>query len=338
MIQSPSDSKVYRLITLKNDLEVLLIQRPKEDGDENETASSSSEDSENDNESEDEDSGNESEDGNGNNSKQASVALSVGIGSYCDGVEVPGLAHFLEHMLFMGSEKYPKENAFESFLSKHGGESNGMTESEHTVYMYEIHPDFLKPSLDIFAQLFIAPLFRKEACERERHAIESEFRQAQQNDAVRLEQIIRHTTNDTLLSQCGWGNESSLAGTTVPAAMETLFHSKYSSNLMKLVIQGHDTIDEMESWVREMFSEIVNHNVKIPTFNIPETYPWPVQNMLKKTVFNIVPVKDIHFLNLHWFLPSQVNKYRSNPGRPTSITVFKKIGVTVFIQYNDYIL
>lgn len=40
----------------------------------------------------------------------------MGVGSYSDPSEIQGLAHFVEHMVFMGSEKYPKENEFDSFI------------------------------------------------------------------------------------------------------------------------------------------------------------------------------------------------------------------------------
>lgn len=39
-----------------------------------------------------------------------------------------GLSHYLEHMLFMGSKKYPDENEYDSYLTKHGGASNAFTE------------------------------------------------------------------------------------------------------------------------------------------------------------------------------------------------------------------
>lgn len=38
----------------------------------------------------------------------------------CDPAELPGLAHFCEHMLFLGTEKYPVENEYPRFLSEHG--------------------------------------------------------------------------------------------------------------------------------------------------------------------------------------------------------------------------
>jgi len=39
---------------------------------------------------------------------QAACGLCVGVGSFSDPPEVQGMAHFLEHMVFMGSEKYPQ--------------------------------------------------------------------------------------------------------------------------------------------------------------------------------------------------------------------------------------
>jgi len=47
---------------------------------------------------------------------QAAVGLCVGVGSFSDPWPIQGMAHFLEHMVFMGSEKYPKENDFEAFI------------------------------------------------------------------------------------------------------------------------------------------------------------------------------------------------------------------------------
>jgi hypothetical protein len=47
---------------------------------------------------------------------QAALAMCVGVGSFSDPWSVQGVAHFLEHMVFMGSEKYPRENDFSSFI------------------------------------------------------------------------------------------------------------------------------------------------------------------------------------------------------------------------------
>ncbi|KAM2351319.1 hypothetical protein ACFXTH_006149 [Malus domestica] len=79
-----------------------------------------------------------------------------------------GLRIFLKHMLFMGSTKFPDENEYDSYLSKHGGSSNAYTEAEHTFYHFEVKPEFLKGALRRFSQLFVSPLVKIEAMERER--------------------------------------------------------------------------------------------------------------------------------------------------------------------------
>ena len=44
------------------------------------------------------------------------LLIQVAVGSYSDPDDIPGLAHFLEHMLFFASEKYPEENGYGKFV------------------------------------------------------------------------------------------------------------------------------------------------------------------------------------------------------------------------------
>lgn len=55
-----------------------------------------------------------------------------------------GLAHYLEHMLFMGSTKYPDENEYDSFISASGGSTNAFTECEYTLYHFDVLPRHLE--------------------------------------------------------------------------------------------------------------------------------------------------------------------------------------------------
>ena len=57
-------------------------------------------------------------------------AVQVHVGSLSDPDDLPGLAHFLEHMLFYSSEKYPQEDAYSKFVSEHGGSTNAFTSGE----------------------------------------------------------------------------------------------------------------------------------------------------------------------------------------------------------------
>ncbi|PRQ56190.1 putative insulysin [Rosa chinensis] len=112
----------------------------------------------------------------------------VGIGSFSDPPEPQGLAHFLEHMLFMGSTEFPDEN-------EHGGWSNPYAEVEHTCYHFEVKQEFLKGALTRICGLFVSPLVKNEAMEREVQAVDSEFNQVLQNGACHLEQLQCHTAS-----------------------------------------------------------------------------------------------------------------------------------------------
>lgn len=115
------DRREYRALTLPNGMRVLLASDPKAD--------------------------------------QAAAALDVHVGHYSDPAEIPGLAHFCEHMLFLGTEKYPEEGALDRFLSKNGGQNNAFTANGDTTYFFSINQNALEPALDIFSSFFVAPLF-----------------------------------------------------------------------------------------------------------------------------------------------------------------------------------
>lgn len=69
-------------------------------------------------------------------------------GYLSDPENIPGLAHFCEHMLFLGTEKYPKENEYTQFLSEHAGSANAFTSGEHTNYYFDVSHEHLEGALD----------------------------------------------------------------------------------------------------------------------------------------------------------------------------------------------
>lgn len=66
----------------------------------------------------------------------AQVSMNVKAGSWQE--SVPGLAHFLEHMLFEGSLKYPEFGHFSQLIAENGGSTNAYTDSIETNYFFTI--------------------------------------------------------------------------------------------------------------------------------------------------------------------------------------------------------
>lgn len=162
-VKSASDKKEYRHIKLPNGLKALLIRKVEE--------SSVSE-------------------------PLAAANLTVGVGSFDDPQSVGGLAHFLEHLLFLGSDKYPETTGYNDFISKNGGTNNAMTENEYTTYFFEVSEKAFSEAIDRFAQQFVSPLLLKNALQREREAVDSEFQMAQARDSIRIDSFFKIFIND----------------------------------------------------------------------------------------------------------------------------------------------
>eukprot|EP00644_Phytophthora_capsici_P007635 jgi/Phyca11/555331/estExt2_Genewise1Plus.C_PHYCAscaffold_720045 len=297
--RSPADKKSYRVVTLPNGLEVLLIQ----------SDASSTDDS-------------EEEVSNDRAPPLAAACLTVDVGSLADPEGLPGLAHYLEHMIFMGSEKYPAEDAFEVFLSAHGGSSNGATECESTRFVFDVDAAYLASALDMFASLFVTPLLRQEAMDRELKAVESEFQRVQNNNPVRLQQVMCATSvQEHPYSRCfTWGNAESLKhnperlGVNVRGQMVEFFKKYYVAPAMKLCVYGCESLDVLEQYVSKSFSGIprCRGNYALPNQNIT-TVPYGSGAGQQPTLLRVIPVGEKRSLRLYWMLPAMMGKYRQKP-------------------------
>ncbi|MDP7316892.1 MAG: insulinase family protein, partial [SAR324 cluster bacterium] len=120
-----------------------------------------------------------------------SASLVVGVGSMADPPERQGLTHFLEHMLFLGTKKYPDAGSYQEFIATHDGFSNAYTAETLTNYFFEVSGDHLEEALDRFSQFFVAPLFNSALVERELKAVGAEHSKNILNDHRRIAQVRR---------------------------------------------------------------------------------------------------------------------------------------------------
>jgi secreted Zn-dependent insulinase-like peptidase len=122
---------------------------------------------------------------------KSGASLVVNVGQIDDPADREGLAHFLEHMLFLGTEKFPEVSDWDNYLGQNGGTNNAYTASDHTNYQFDIRHDAFVGALDRFAQFFIAPLFTAEFTGREINAVHNEAMRHVQNDSRRLFSVLR---------------------------------------------------------------------------------------------------------------------------------------------------
>eukprot|EP00164_Ancoracysta_twista_P004346 GFYU01005855.1.p1 GENE.GFYU01005855.1~~GFYU01005855.1.p1 ORF type:complete len:919 (-),score=364.90 GFYU01005855.1:59-2815(-) len=241
--------------------------------------------------------------------------MDVNVGQYSDPPEINGLAHFCEHMLFLGTKKYPEENGYQKFLSEHAGSSNAFTAAENTNYYFEIASPHLQPALDRFAQFFISPMFSANSTDKELHAVDSEHKKNLQSDRWRFFQLLKTISDDSHpFHHFGTGDISTLKttpekkGISVREKLMQFHHDHYSANLMKLVVYGKESLDTLQDWVKGIFHEIPNKDYPRPKY---QGTPFPPTRM-EKTFF-IQPVKDLRTMSLHWPMPSMRPFYKSQP-------------------------
>lgn len=240
----------------------------------------------------------------------SSASVAVEVGSLDNPKDREGLAHFLEHMLFLGTEKFPDVDEYSTYLKNFGGYSNAYTSSDHTNYQFQVLPDGFKGALDRFSQFFISPLFTEEYTAREVNAVNSEYQKNIMNDYRRIYRISSLFVKDGHPEQkFGTGNLETL-GNTSRSELLNFYKEYYSANRMGLALLSTHSLDEMETWAREYFSEIKNYNKKRNEYD-PEFFE-------KKETFRLVqvePVKDIRELSISFALPGTRQLYKSKPGR-----------------------
>ena len=64
------------------------------------------------------------------------ASISISVGSNNDPKKLQGLAHFLEHLVFMGSEKYPEQNGIMDYIKHNGGYVNAYTDRIETNFYF----------------------------------------------------------------------------------------------------------------------------------------------------------------------------------------------------------
>ncbi len=229
---------------------------------------------------------------------QAGAVLTVQAGSWDDPEEYPGIAHFLEHMLFLGTEKYPIESDYDRFIRAHNGKSNAYTSSDHTLYLFSIDPSAFDEALDRFSFFFKKPLFNPSGVERELHAIDQEFAKNLDQDGFRELYVSKELANvQHPFHRFSIGNSETLSQVTQQTLKEW-YQQHYSAHLMRLIVYAPESLDKLKALVLEDFKDIPS------TWQEPASpQVSPLAEEMRGKIVYIEPVQDIRSLHLTWELP-----------------------------------
>lgn len=274
MLKSTHDLRKYHTFPLSNGLEVLLIQDQKV--------------------------------------VKSAVSLSVAAGHFEDPEDCHGLAHLLEHMMFLGSQNFAQPNGINDFCSTHGGNINAWTGTEYANYHFEVTTQSLDETAIRFADMLANPLFDLNLIEKEIQSIDAEFKLKQKDDLRRLYQVHKETCNPAHpFSKFSVGNAETLGGRDTQALKEALteFHNLfYVAKNCRLCVISELDIEQQKKIVESAFSILSKAPIK-PLQMLPPLYLEEHLGVL----INIEPIKAAKRLIVTFALPEVDTHYRTKP-------------------------
>lgn len=273
-IVSPSDPFKYRHLTLANGLNVLLVHTP--------------------------------------DSNIASAAVSVAVGSGDDPKGREGLAHFLEHMLFLGTQPFPEPGEYQAYISRHGGSHNAFTAFSQTTYFFEIDNDSLEGALERFAPFFISPNFDDAYVEREKNAVHAEYTAKIKDDFRRIYSAEKQAMNpDHPFASFTVGTLDTLAdreGSKIRDELLDFYDTHYSADRMTLVLAANYDLKQLESWTKSFFNDVPKRDIVVEK----NTQPLFLDGHLPLDM-TIEPVKEIRRLQFTFPMPETQSLYHVKP-------------------------
>lgn len=184
---------------------------------------------------------------------KSSCVVGVKAGYFQDSFD--GTAHFLEHLLFMGSKKYPNQNAYHDYVIQHGGEDNAFTTHDMTCYYISLDSQFLEKGVDMLSWFFREPLLSDEHIDSEKNIINSEHEKNIASDYWIVEDLLKKFIKNKKFNKFGTGNLTSLKGITRKDFMD-FYEKYYTTDNMYVCITDNISIIEMQNKYLKYFSEI----------------------------------------------------------------------------------
>jgi predicted Zn-dependent peptidase len=188
--------------------------------------------------------------------QSVSVNAFVGIGSRGEDRRTNGLSHYMEHMLFKGTERRPDAVMIAEAIEGAGGVLNAYTTRELTCYWNQVPFDKLEQAMDVLADMYRNSLLEQEEIDRERTVVQQEIRRAfDQPGAWASELLSRATFGDQPI---GWP----VAGTL--ETVEAMQHDDFVEHVRQyyvpsntvLSVAGNTTHDEVLALAERLYGDI----------------------------------------------------------------------------------
>ncbi|MGE8100973.1 pyrroloquinoline quinone biosynthesis protein PqqF [Pseudomonas fluorescens] len=190
--------------------------------------------------------------------KRCAAALRVAAGSHDAPLAWPGLAHFLEHLFFLGTERFPADDGLMAYVQRHGGQLNASTRERTTDFFFELPPQAFAGGLERLCDMLAHPRLNPDDQLREREVLEAEFiAWSQDAEAQRQVALFSGLSPDHPLRGFHAGNRDSLAvqQPEFQQALSTFYQRFYQTGQITLSLAGPQSVDELRSLAERLSSD-----------------------------------------------------------------------------------
>ena len=271
---------------------------------------------------------------------RAELRLALNAGSLVEDDDQLGVAHFVEHMLFNGTERFEKSELVD-FLERtgmrFGADVNAYTSFDETVYMLTIptdSADIFEKSFDVLEDWAAYASLEAEEIDKERGVVIEEWRRGTQNATGR----IQKKTLPVLLHESRYSQRLPIGDTTIIKnadyeVFERYYRDWYRPDLMAIIAVGDFDPDEVEGKIKAHFSSLTNpeeprERTSYPVPDHDETlyaivtdpeYPFTtIQTYYKRTAEDFSTTENYRNLIVGRFFTSMLNKRLSEIARRPS--------------------
>ncbi|MEN3034028.1 MAG: pitrilysin family protein [Aquificaceae bacterium] len=234
-------------------------------------------------------------------SPAVAVQVWVGVGSLAEGINQKGMAHFLEHMLFNGSEGYA-QGEIDQIVESMGGSINAGTSKDFTYYHITIAKPYWKDALRLIYHLTQKPLLKEEAIEKEKPIVLEEIKRKDDDPRNKLwEELEKQVYKISPYRDPILGFERTVSAFTQQDLIE-FFKNYYAPQAVNIVVVGDVDPEEVYQLAENTFGKEEKRQLKKPKAS---KEPQQLENRSKL-------VQDSRLSNAYWAIAWRVPGIKSH--------------------------
>ncbi len=236
--------------------------------------------------------------------KRVSLRLHIDAGSLHEDDDQRGVAHFLEHMVFNGSENFPDSKELiprmQALGIGFGAHLNAYTSFDETVYMLDL-PNLAEPTMDlaftVMGDFADGALLEEEEIEKERGVILSEKNSRDSVQTRLLKQQFGFLMPDSLITHRFPIGTEEVIKSAVRERFTSFYEDYYIPRKMTFVVAGDIQPEEIETRIKEIFGEMTNPKEIKPE---PELGEIPSETGFRVAIFSDpeVPSEDLSLIQV----------------------------------------